>query len=491
MSTGERAPVSLVAPTPEERPRGAAPAARRRRPRGEKRGVALVMVLAAITVLTVFLTELQEETSAELAAAVAERDALRAEYTARSAVNLSRLIIASEPTIRSLIGPMLLIMLPGSTSELPQIPVWQAADMVLGAFNDQAGVAAFGGLIGADVSTAKNMGLGGSHFDVKIVDEDGLFNVNKVYTGGTEESRLQVGGYLYRLMSGEQYNPMFEGRDADNQFSDRATICGALVDWADFDEELFGCDVGSTSNTGSKGVEDSFYQSIGLDYMRKNAAYDSLDELRMVRGMSDDFWSTFVEPDPNNPQKRLLTVWGQNKININTAPPLSLLTIACAEPYGAPAGTPLCTDITQIDAFLSSASLLKMFMPPGVPLFRGPKDFLNALKGKGLVGELLKSLDVPVTPIASFRSERELTKLLDNKSKVFSIYAEGVVTGYKRETRVRIHAVIDTRPPVTQFQGQPLSPTTTPTPTTGASGTAENNPLANNPAGTIIYWRIE
>ena len=46
--------------------------ARRRRPRrADKRGVALVMTLGAITVLTVFLTELQDQTASELSAAVA------------------------------------------------------------------------------------------------------------------------------------------------------------------------------------------------------------------------------------------------------------------------------------------------------------------------------------------------------------------------------------------------------------------------------------
>ena len=49
----------------------------RRRRRVDERGVALILVLGAITVLTVFLTQLQEETSSELAAALSERDALK------------------------------------------------------------------------------------------------------------------------------------------------------------------------------------------------------------------------------------------------------------------------------------------------------------------------------------------------------------------------------------------------------------------------------
>ena len=52
---------------------------KRRKRKVEERGVALILVLGALTILTVFLTELQEGTSADMAAALADRDALRAE----------------------------------------------------------------------------------------------------------------------------------------------------------------------------------------------------------------------------------------------------------------------------------------------------------------------------------------------------------------------------------------------------------------------------
>jgi general secretion pathway protein K len=74
--------------------------ARALRARRQRRGVALIIVLAALTVLTVMLTEIQDESSAEFGSALAARDALVAEYAAKSAVNLSRLLIAAEPTIR-------------------------------------------------------------------------------------------------------------------------------------------------------------------------------------------------------------------------------------------------------------------------------------------------------------------------------------------------------------------------------------------------------
>ena len=83
--------------------------ARYRRRRG-RRGVALIMVLGAITIMTVFLTEVQQDTSASLAAAISGRERLIAEYHARSAINLSRLLIATEPSIRRKIAPLFMLM---------------------------------------------------------------------------------------------------------------------------------------------------------------------------------------------------------------------------------------------------------------------------------------------------------------------------------------------------------------------------------------------
>lgn len=201
-------------------------------------------------------------------------------------MNLARLLIAAEPTVRKTITPMFAML----GKKPPQIPVWEFSDMVLGPFNDSIGAQAFGGLSGLDVSTGKNLGIGGGgNFVLNIMNEDSKLNVN--ISAKTEpNSQRRLAAQIMGLVSPQQYNPMFEGRDADGQFTDRLTVCGALVDWADYDELLYNCN--PTSNAGSEGAEDSFYQTIGLPYMRKNAAYDSLEELRLVRGMGKDFWST-------------------------------------------------------------------------------------------------------------------------------------------------------------------------------------------------------
>lgn len=466
----------------------------RRLRRKNKRGVALIMVLGAITVLTVFLTELQEETTAELSAALAERDALKAEYHARSAVNLSRLLIATEPTIRRALAPILMML------KIEQVPVWLFSDMVLGPFNDEAGVAAFGGLAGLDTSTGKNLGLSGGRFEVKIVDEDSKVNVN-VAANPIPTQRDRLAAQILSLFAPVENNPLFEGRDGDDQFSDRATICGALVDWADPNEDLYPCNLTANAPS-SAGGEDNFYQTIGLDYRRKNAPYDSLQELRLVRGMSDDVWATFVDPDPNDPTKRLMTVWGQDKVNINGANAQTLLALVCS---AAADGTELCNDVVQMQSFLAGMSLAKS-LTMGVSPFAKPSDFVKAMEGKNaMISPLFETLGIK--PVV-FTNRKGLLDSLTNKSKVFSIYAEGVVPGNRRTTRVRVHAVVDTRSAVelgaplqglggtaggAQASNRPGQPAATGNTQNPADLTPEAiaAALKANPAGTIVYWRVE
>ncbi|HEY3254479.1 MAG TPA: type II secretion system protein GspK, partial [Polyangiaceae bacterium] len=69
----------------EIRPRTRGKRARALAKRRRRRGMALILVLAALTVLTVMLTEIQDESSAEFGSALSARDALVAEYAAKSA----------------------------------------------------------------------------------------------------------------------------------------------------------------------------------------------------------------------------------------------------------------------------------------------------------------------------------------------------------------------------------------------------------------------
>jgi general secretion pathway protein K len=467
------------------------PARRRRRPRQRERGVALVMVLGAIAVMIVMLAEFQDDASAEFASATAARDGVQAEYFARSAVNLSRLLVAAEPTMRTAIAPLFMLM----KRQPPQLPVWQYADRILGVFNDKESAQDFAGLSLLDLSQGKNLGLKGGRFEVVIVDEDSKINVNM--GASNEIAHIRLARQLMGRMGPIQYDPLFSRHDATGNYSDRLTTCAAIIDWADSDEQLYSCDIASAPS--SNAVEDGQYQLLPKPYRRKNAPYDSLEELHMVRGVTDDFWATFVDPEPTDPAKREITVWGQGAVNVNTANAYTLYALVCS---GAVTGTELCTDPTQMQTFVTGV-VMAQGIAMGAPLFGSAGEFINTMKGQGILGPLLATLGVK--PV-KFSSESDFAKSIATESKVFSIYALGVVKGYKRETRVRLHTVVDFRaaPTLSDLAGAvsaaltgSSSASTSSAAAASGSGSSAADPnaitaaLAPSLGGQVLFFHIE
>jgi general secretion pathway protein K len=509
---------------------------RRARRRKKEAGIALVMVLGAIAVLTVMLAEFQDDTSNELASAMADRDSVQAEYMARSAVNLSRLLIASEPTIRAQIAPLFMLM----KRTPPQLPVWEFSDRLLGAFNDSEASKDFAGTVGVDVSLGKNLGMPGGKWELTIVDEDSKIDAN--LGASNDIAHIRLARELMGLMAPPTYDPMFLQKDDQGNAMDRLTVCSAVMDWADTDDNFFSCDLTNTTSAGGNAKEDAFYQLLPKPYFRKNAPFDSLEELHMVRGVTDDFWATFVDPDPTNPKKRAVTVWSQGAVNVNTANPLTLLGLICSatKPGVAPTPNPssssgstptpaptattppaaatsapaagvnpnmpaICTDPNQTSLFTMALTMAKG-ITMGAPIFGSPQDFISMMKGQGLLGPMLTALGMQ--PV-QFTSESEFAKAISTESKIFSIYAIGVVKGYKRETRLKIHEVVDfrTAPVVsaTGTTGQPGQTTQTPTGqpppgngqvvTPSGTGQPDANAMAAamqpSTGGQVVYFRIE
>jgi general secretion pathway protein K len=298
------------------------------------------------------------------------------------------------------------------------------------------------------------------------------------------------------LMAGLQYDPMFDQRDALGQFHDRLTTCAAIIDWADVDEQGFSCDFTQQNASASHGVEDAYYQLLTPPFRRKNAPYDSLEELHVVNGITDDFWANFVDPDPTNPKKRVMTVWGQGAVNVNTANAQTLLGVVCA---GAPTAE-ICVDPLQSSLFLMGVTMARG-ITMGAPLFASTNDFIQTVKGQGALGPLLAMLGMK--PV-KFQSESEFKKSVTVESKMFSIYAVGVVKGYKRETRLKVTEVVDFRqapsiltqgaPATSGLQGPASAATSTSTASQSTSTTASgpiSNVLAPSTGGTILYFHIE
>jgi general secretion pathway protein K len=463
------------------------------------------MVMATLTVMTVMLAEFQLDSSSTLASAMSAKDAIQAEYMAKSAVNLSRLLIATEPTMRAAIAPLFAFL----KKQPPQLPVWEFADKMLAPFNDPQSAKDYGGGLGLNMAQGKNLGFATgqcrqgkcatSHavcatdtdcsvgsFEIAIVDEDAKINVN--LGASNDIAHIRLARELIGLMAAPQYNTLFEQRDTTGNYNDRNAICQAIIDWADVDEQAFSCDMSNNQAPSAQGVEDAYYQLLPKPYRRKNSPFDSLAEVHMVRGVNDDFWSTFGDPEPNKPEKRVFTVWGQGAVNVNSANAQTLLALVCS---AAKPGQPICTDPNQASMFLMGVTMAKG-ITMGAPLFGTAQDFIDTVKGKGMLGPMLAGIGLK--PV-EFLSDSEFAKSLTVESKVFSVYAVGVVKGYKRDVRLRIQTVVDFRlaPPLT---GGPTPSPTTPQPPSTSTSTTSTNPAMNaamqpSTGGSLLYYRID
>ena len=419
--------------------------ATRSRRTGSEEGVALILAITTVAILTVMLTDMHETTGTAFAVSSSQRDALQAEYMAKSAINLTRLLIAKEPDIRRFVDPLYRAATGGPA---PQLPVWNFANEILAPFctpEDQRDTLMqlgidFGDTVGFDDLP------GECH--VLAVSENGKINVNDPLFLDGERARNNVATQLFSLTGGQlpesPYDALFTTEDETGTLTTRIDLITAVIDWWDRDIQRTDFDPGAAATrTGGTGAEDdSLYQLRDDPYRNKNAPFDSIQELRLVRGFTDDFWATFVEPIPNDPASRIMTIYASGLVNVNEASPQVLLGRICS--YAPEAS--LCTDPLEGLKFTQILGTIRQLIP--IPLFGRPTDLLDFVEGKGnakslyamLTGFLGEESELLFVPIEIPEEQRTpLARSFATSAQIFTIEATGVVG----RSQVRIESVVN------------------------------------------------
>ncbi len=153
-------------------------------------------------------------------------------------------------------------------------------------------------------SAGSQMLFGGRGFGLQIEDLSGKIQINKLIDKNVGSKVENVFGNLLRL---EEF-----GLDAD-QVNE---ILAAIKDWIDNPDPDEITQVGVM-----QGAEDDHYQSLERPYHCKNGPLDSLEELLLVRGITPELF--------HGTREKLgiasyISVFGDGKININTADPIVL-----------------------------------------------------------------------------------------------------------------------------------------------------------------------
>jgi general secretion pathway protein K len=260
------------------------------------RGAALLVVIVSTAILTAIAVDLAYSTRVSLLTAGNSRDALRAEYLARGAVQLSRLVLRFQKQLDDAV--------PQGAGAV-RIQVWSMVP-ITSALTD--------GIFGA---AGAEKGAAGS-FEARIEDEGRKVNVQLDGMATSGLLGAQVAS-LGQLIGDPRWDPLFDREDENGQRVSRADLAIYLHDWTD--ENQVGSALSANQN---RPFEDGFGDenqpySRGRDpYQVKNARFDSTDELYLVAGIDDAFMAAFGSQ---------LTVYPHRdgRINVNTLDPAELL----------------------------------------------------------------------------------------------------------------------------------------------------------------------
>lgn len=410
-----------------------------------REGVALIVAITTVAILAVMLADMHETTGTAFAVSSAQRDALQAEYMAKSATNLTRLLIAKEPEVRRFVDPLYRA---ATGRPAPQLPVWDFANEILSPFctpEDQRGTLMELGIQFGDTEGFDDLP---GECQVRVVSENGKINVNDPLFLDGDQARNSVANQLFALTGGylpqSPYDALFSREDETGTLTTRIDLVAAVIDWWDRDIQRTDFDPGAgETRTGGTGTEDdAVYQMRDDPYRNKNAPFDSLQELRLVRGFTDDFWATFVEPIPNDPESRIMTIYASGLINLNEATAQVLLGRVCSYVREAT----LCTDPLESLKFTQLLTTIRQLIP--IPLFSRPTDFVNFIEGKGtekdlygmLVGFLGQDSPLLFAPIVVPETQRTaLARSFATSAQIFTIEATGLVG----RSQIRIESVVN------------------------------------------------
>lgn len=264
---------------------------RRRTRKDTQRGIALIVVTTALAIAGLLFNEFKTNTVYDQYASDNSLDQMRGEMLARSSMNLSELILRLQQVLDS----------DEVKQQIGEVQLTDWADMFMSAFGGTAEeVFDATGLQGDD---AKGFGAEIGSFGVKITTDDGKINVN--CANGKPESAQLTYTLIDALYYFPAFDPLFQEPSADGWRRDRRMQTEAIIDFIDADREKV---APPGEQRGGGGGEDYGYEGLPDRYQAKNDYLDTVDELKLVRGVDDRFWTLF---GPS------FTVYGGCKLNVN------------------------------------------------------------------------------------------------------------------------------------------------------------------------------
>lgn len=415
----------------------------RNRSAKSERGIAMLLVLVGIAVLTLVANEVRYNSVVELRLATNQRDELRAHYLAKSGIGLSRLMLRFQKQLDQIQIPNLSGMLaqftggaapgaaPGGLPGMPggagggsmSIQLWRMAKIdcqmlaqMVPEFDEKGrpiADSAFGKSSSKkfdfdeenpELAAAQHDRKFGSFtgcFESKISDEEERINLAKLDApSGTSLGLLMQ---LVATLGDKKFEFLFDKEDSNRLKLTPNEVIVNMRDWVDEDETGTTLNFSGSGDPFQKGFSDenSGYSKYDPQYRAKNARFDSLDELYMVHGVNDRFMAAFkdkltVYPDVNS------------KLNINTDDPI-LLEVAIRSITDPLRPDPRLADPVFMDTLIKKIRAARVFALFGMSV----NDFVNIVAASG----------VPVN--GSVQNNVAGNRIIGDKSQTYRVSVTG------------------------------------------------------------------
>ncbi len=390
-----------------------------------QRGMALLIVVVSIAILATVAAEFAYSSRVDLELATHQRDALRAEYLARSGLGMARLLLQFQKQL-DVSMQTLTSSIPGLAGGSFNLQLWRMAHIdcqTLGRFLPDGVDAGFGAPKKATadprLGDGRTSALGTAFIDYGsfrgcygsiIEDEEAKLNVNQLdslLTAGAGAAAVQR---LYLLLTDKRFEFVFDREDANHVKIAATDALINIKDWADSDDVVSALAVTPAGAQVSAGFADEpgLYSKYLPRYRPKNASMDSLDELYLVHGIGDRFMAAFGDRLTVYPDVNAL-------LNVNTDDPIVLaLAVRSAADPAKPDGR--LADPVFLDSLVQKIAAARILSPMGMTV----SDFINVLVQSGIA----------VNP--QITSNLQANSFLGDHTKTFRVTATGEVGDVQR-----------------------------------------------------------
>jgi len=291
-----------------------------------RRGVALMLVLSAITLLTMTGVEFAYNTSVYYNLAQNEADRLKAYYLAKSAYNFMRLELKFDRVFRQVVQSQNLGQFLGANAQLPLCQQFPLSTGLIRAVFMGGAIPGMEGLMGGEEGEEADEALEDMRkdasisqekqaeeflqfegdFDGECVDEGTKVDLNgfaglqtTATTEGQPSPYAQYKQFLYRFLSDPKFELLFDRADVRP-----LEVVTNIGDWIDQNVEV------NDYEGGAAGVEVARYQQMEVPYEVKNGKLTTLLEAYLIDGVVDEWFAPLLD---------YFTIYGDGKINICTA----------------------------------------------------------------------------------------------------------------------------------------------------------------------------